>query len=182
MFIKKDLRKIPQIFADASKSDEDELSELRLARRPAEFNGGISALCQPQFAPSLQKLTLISLYECQIKSLEGIDFFADACPALEKMNLGRNPLSSLPDSIGRIQSLKGLWLDDCEIEGKIPTCLSQLEHLKELRMSNNRISELRDETFSKWKDMEVLCLDGNLIESVPQTIANLTKLQKLLMR
>jgi Leucine-rich repeat (LRR) protein len=182
MFIKKDLRKIPRIFADASKADDEELTELRLARRPAEFNGSISALCQPQFASSLRKLTSLSLYECQISNLEGMEFFAQSCPNLEKMNLGMNPLSSLPDSIGLIQSLKGIWLDDCQIEGEIPACLSRLENLQVLRMSNNRISELNDDTVKRWKDLEVLCLDGNLITSVPQEIANLTKLEKLLLR
>jgi len=111
-----------------------------------------------------------------------MEFFAQSCPNLEKMNLGMNPLSSLPDSIGLIQSLKGIWLDDCQIEGEIPACLSRLENLQVLRMSNNRISELNDDTVKRWKDLEVLCLDGNLITSVPQEIANLTKLEKLLLR
>ncbi len=182
MFIKKDLRKIPQIFDDASKSEDEKLTELRLARRPAEFNGSISALCQPQFAPSLQNLTSLSLYECQLNTLEGMDFFAQSCPNMEKMNLGRNPLTSLPDSIGLMQNLKGIWLDDCEIEGQIPACLSRLESLEVLRMSNNRISELNDDTVRKWKKMEVLCLDGNLIPTIPNEIVNLTNLKMLLVR
>lgn len=182
MFIKKDLRKIPQIFAEASKADDEELTELRLSRRPAEFNGSISALIQPSYAPSLDKLTSLSLYECQISNLDGVEFFAESCPNLEKMNLGRNPLSSLPDNLGSIQSLTGIWLDDCEIEGQMPVCLSRLKNLELLRMSNNRITGLTGDDVKGWEEMKVLCLDGNLIPRVPQEMANLKKLKMLSLR
>ena len=184
MFIKKDLRKIPVIFSDSAKAEDgDDLTELRLARRPAEFNGSISALCQPNYAPSLQKLTKLSLYECQISSLEGIRFIAEACPVLEEMNLGRNPLgnSGIPDEFRLIQSLKALWLDDCEIEGSIPPCIFELKQLQVLRISNNRVEKLSRDV-GNLKNLEVLCLDGNLIENVPEEIVNLTKLKSLLFR
>ena len=87
MFIKKDLRKIPHILADAAPADEqtprvdenaakrvkrDVLTELKLARRKAEFQGSLSVLCQPSNAPSLQNLVSLSVYDCDIKSLDGI--------------------------------------------------------------------------------------------------------------
>ena len=99
------------------------------------------------------------------------------------MNLGRNPLSHLPPNFGLIKSLKAVWLDDCEIEGPIPECLFQLDKLQVLRISNNRITELNGNgEVATWKDLEVLCLDGNLIEHVPEEVMALTKLKMLLLR
>jgi hypothetical protein len=60
MFIKKDLRNIPSILADAKKNDSNDdgpetaatlLTVLSLQRRNAEFNANIRILCQPSNAP-----------------------------------------------------------------------------------------------------------------------------------
>lgn len=249
MFVKKDLRKIPAIFHDAMKTnnaDNDNgdsntkpttespppLTELRLARRPTEFKNGIQAvLCQPRYVPALRNLVSISLYDCQIKTLDGIGFFAspvknynqdadgDAnanvnvdddgdidmenskvdhsdnaiiCPNLAELNLGRNPIKTLPSELALLsKSLKALWLDDCELNGPLPDCLYELERLEILRVSNNRITKLKDDYddsgdgslgVGRWKHLEVLCLDGNEIESLPKAFAKLTKLKSLLVR
>jgi Leucine-rich repeat (LRR) protein len=187
MFIKKDLRKIPIIFSDAKEAYEkdpsDKLVELRLARRPAEFKqGSIAPLCQPHYIPSLMHLQKLSLYDCQISTLEGIQFLADSCPILEEMNLGRNPLKSLPSELGSMKALKSLSLDDCEVEGDLPSCLYELDQLQVLRMSNNFITKVDGEKLDTWKGMEVLCLDGNLIEHVPAEMQCLIKLKVLMLR
>ena len=41
MFIKKDLRKIDEIFDD----DKDPRESLKLSKRSSEFNGGIKPIC-----------------------------------------------------------------------------------------------------------------------------------------
>ena len=104
------------------------------------------------------------------------------CSQLEELNLGRNPLKHIPEDVANFPSLKALWLDDCLIEGPIPTCLYALEKLELLRISNNFITEIDEKQVAKWKNMQLLCLDGNLIESIPQALDQLTKLQKLLLR
>jgi Leucine-rich repeat (LRR) protein len=190
MFVKKDLRKIPEIFADAADSSEADssksISELRLARRPAEFKGSIAPLCQPQYRPSLQTLTSLSLYDCQISNLQNIEFLSEACPVLQEINLGRNPLASIPDELGQMKSLTSLSLDDCEVEGPIPACLYQLQKLQSLRMSNNRITRIltseNDNVGDLWPNMEMLCLDGNMIEDVPEQLDGLAKLKILMLR
>lgn len=186
MFIKKDLRKIPVIFSDAAEESKREegkqMKDLRLARRPAEFKGSIAPLCQPDYVPSLQAITSLSLYDCQISSLDSVNFLASSCSQLEELNLGRNPLKHIPEDVANFPSLKSLWLDDCLIEGPIPTCLYALEKLEVLRISNNFITEIDEKLVAKWKNMQLLCLDGNLIESIPQAMDQLTKLQKLLLR
>ena len=186
------------------------LTELRLARRPTEFKDGLkNVLCQPRYIPALSNLISLSLYDCSISNLDGIGFFASSpittydeekmdidngsssnnvneetivCPNLEELNLGRNPLKSLPDELGSLStSLKSLWLDDCEIEGSLPDCLYQLDKLEMLRISNNRITELNDGV-GRWKHMKILCLDGNEIHTLPKVFTELTNLKSLLVR
>ncbi len=214
MFIKKDLRKIPQILSDAAEDDAPRLTELRLARRPAEFSGSITVLTQPHYAPTLEHLVSLSLYDCQISNLDGIGFFASpismpmsitiegdadgdgdtrnststssmiCCPNLTHLNLGKNPLSVIPQDLGLMsKSLTHLWLDDCQISGPIPNSIYELTKLHTLRISNNQITELKGEGgIDQWKDMEVLCLDGNQIENVPKEVMQMTKLRMLLLR
>lgn len=200
MFVKKDERKIPQILTEASAKDRKEnLTELRLARRPAEFNGSISILCQPHYANALHDLTSLSLYDCQISTLTGIGYLASSChteeedaeinhdvccPHLKELNFGRNPLSMLPSELSLLaNSLTSLWLDDCEITGPLPECIYDLENLEILRVSNNKITALKGlHGIDKLIKIKVLCLDGNMIEEVPAELAQLTHLESLLLR
>ena len=223
MFVKKDLRKIPVILKDAMFPEDEEnkpkpLIELRLARRPTEFpNGSIqNILCQPMYIPALQNLISISLYDCQIRNLNGIGFFASSkrksmmsggdhdediqmenmdpndanndndndciCPNLTELNLGRNPISEIPPEMAQLKSLKSLWLDDCEIKGSLPTSLYELRNLNVLRLSHNQITSVDEHGVKQWKEMEVLCLDGNGIESIPTSFVELNKLKSLMLR
>jgi Leucine-rich repeat (LRR) protein len=205
MFIKKDLRKIPRILADAALFEDerestdvsaakrvkrDRLTELKLARRKAEFQGSLSVLCQPSNSPSLKHLVSLSVYDCDIKSLHGIGFLGSAvdgcrdicCPALECLNVGRNPITTLPDELSMLsQSLKELWCDDCQIQGPLPPCVVTLDKLVTLHMANNNITEIPAD-ISKLQHLKHLCLDNNKIDFVPINISFLKKLEVLLLR
>ena len=205
MFIKKDLRKIPRILADAAPVDnipnniDDEaepaakrtkrpvLTELRLSRRNSEFNGTLNILCQPEHAPSLQHLVSLSLYDCQISSLAGIGMLASpvdgrsmCCPDLQELNVGRNPLKTLPDELAMLP-LQSLWCDDCQLEGTMPACISKILTLTTLRLSNNKLTEIPSD-IRNLRQLQTLCLDGNQIETVPSELAELCDLQTLLLR
>jgi len=205
MFIKKDLRKIPRILADATPVDDDNtmeqdpaeravkrikrqiLTELRLSRRNSEFNGTLKILCQPQNAPSLQHLVSLSLYDCQISSLDGIGMLASpvdgrdvCCPDLRELNVGRNPLSTLPEELSMLP-LQKLWCDDCQLQKTLPMCVTKLLKLETLRLSNNKLTDIPAE-IRNLRELKTLCLDGNLIENVPSELAELCDLQTLLLR
>ena len=204
MFVKRDLRKIPEILSESLPKDETNekatsgggvLKELRLARRPAEFNGRISILCQPQLAPALTHLQSLSLYDCKLSNLDGIGFFGSpvvetnnqssscCCPNLTELNLGRNPITTLPSELSLLKgSLKTLWCDDCNLSGPLPDCLYELDQLEVLRMTNNNISELSNTNVQKWKHLKVLCFDGNQILHLPSGMTSLTTLETLLLR
>lgn len=188
MFIKKDLRKIPTILSDASKSsskndnnkndaDKSSLIDLSLQRRKAEFRGTVKILCQPSNAPSFCQLKSLSLYDCEIHSLQGIGMLE----TLETLNAGRNPLTDLPDDFIQLLNLKVLWLDDCSLEGTLPTLICELSQLQELRVSNNQLTAIPAE-IQLLQNLQILGLDRNRLETIPTQIQSLKKLTHLLLR
>ena len=200
MFVKKDLRKIPRILSDALQSPPENsdlneeaqkasiLTELRLSRRAAEFNGSISILCNPNYTSVLRNLVKLSLYDCQISSLDNIGFLAfrnadqKVCPSLQDLNIGRNPLKTLPEDLAFFEeSLLNLWCDDCQLTGSIPNSVLRLNKLETLRMSNNQIDQIPDQV-DQLKNLKILCLDGNKIEHIPIQLGKMKKLESLLLR
>ena len=217
MFIKKDLRKIPKILADAAfdvdsgdtethgsnnpssagpteneraskRSKRDVLTELKLARRKSEFRGTLRILCQPKNAPALHHLKSLSVYDCNIRTVDGIGFLGSDCggkcvaPNLETLNLGRNPIETLPDELSRLApSLKELWCDDCRIGGPIPAAVMELENLRLLQLANNGITSIPS-SIGKLKKIETICLDRNEIDTVPPELGTLERLRSLMLR
>jgi Leucine-rich repeat (LRR) protein len=189
MFIKKDLRKIPTILAEAAPEDDTEaetmdtnatmkLTELPLQRRKGEFNGSVKVLCAPSTAPALIQLKSLSLYDCEICDLCGIGL----CENLVSLNLGRNPISELPVSdFEKFTSLETLCLDDCSLQGPLPEVITRLDTLKELRMTNNKITILPSTVANLYR-LEVLGLDKNEIPEIPVDLTDLINLKTLLLR
>eukprot|EP00980_Cylindrotheca_fusiformis_P022962 scaffold9951_cov146-Cylindrotheca_fusiformis.AAC.6 len=205
MFIKKDLRKIPKILddaiecvdvADADAGDkemksgvptkkriklQEPLQELKLGRRKQEFNGSLKILCQPTYIPKLQQLKSLNLYDCAISDCSSIGLL-EACPMLEILNLGRNPISDLPQEISQLRSLKQIWLDDCSLQGDFPSALCDLPELAVLKLPNNRITKLPSSDIAKMINLRVLCMDRNLLEELPVELQQLKCLQELFVR
>ncbi|KAL3937920.1 MAG: hypothetical protein SGBAC_007068 [Bacillariaceae sp.] len=202
MFIKKDLRKIPKILDDAivcttdnnmdtdKHGDEERskriklqkpLQELKLGRRKQEFKGTLNVLCQPAYIPKLQKLKMLNLYGCDIKDCAKIGVL-EACPQLEVLNLGRNPISELPAELSNIKSLKEIWLDDCALEGAFPEPLYDLPNLQVLKLPNNQISKLDGTRLARLTELRVLCVDRNLLQELPSEIQSLSNLEELFVR
>lgn len=212
MFIKKDLRKIPEILADAKGKENNNnndallllLEDLQLSRRKAEFQGSVRTLCQPSNAPSLMKLKFLSLYDCNISDLTGIGMLSN----LTSLSLGRNPgLTTIPDEFADLQQLQELCLDDCAIGQKeekskgggkggvaataaavasasssFPEPLLELKNLRELRLSKNQIESLPDNFGNRLCALRILGLDHNRLSSLPDSMENLTHLTTLLVR
>jgi len=106
----------------------------------------------------------------------------EGCFDLQELNVGRNPITSLPSDLAKFP-LVSLWCDDCKIKGVVPSCIAEMTQLKLLRMSCNEIDEIPKELGEKLKNsLEVLCLDGNKIENVPIEIGHMEYLKSLLLR
>lgn len=65
MFIKKDKRKIEEIFLDPNDSRES----LKLSKRYNEFQGTIRILCTENKIPALKKLKSLNIYDNSIENL-----------------------------------------------------------------------------------------------------------------
>lgn len=223
MFIKKDQRKIPQILGDAASravasppdpadpdrnDDKDVVTELRFARRAPEFlpsRGVAPLLLRPAHRPALDRLVRLSLYDCGLSTLAGIELSPsndDAVgggaagsssssplfPALTSLDIGRNPLltnDSLPDTFhSQCPRLVQLWSDDCGFGPNIPPTLLELHRLQVVRMTGNRLEgELEDGIGIRyWKSVRVLALDGNKLTSVGRGIGRMECLEKLHLR
>jgi Leucine-rich repeat (LRR) protein len=169
---------------------EDMLKDLNLARRQQEFQGSIQLLCgQPHYTAKLTCLTSLNLYDCAISDLTGIGMLQHT--PLQVLNLGRNPISELPhdEIIALSQTLKELWLDDCQLKGTLPSCLLQLDQLELLRLSNNQLTDVSSVFSSSssnqrryWTKLRVLSLDRNQLAALPEQWAHLDRLESLLVR
>lgn len=190
MFVKKDLRKITEILSSSDQPTKDNhtepLIELKLARRQSEFHGTLNVLCDKQYTNHFSNLTKLSLYDCGLVNLKGIGVLGEQS-RIEELNLGRNMIRELPPEFALLaDSLKVLWMDDCELKGTMPECIYQLLNLQTLRMPGNQISHLSpkdDESgsLSNLQQLEVLCLDGNNICEIPKDL-KLPSLRSLLLR
>ena len=208
MFIKKDARKIPQILADATKraegpnpaeddgNDGGVVEELKFARRAPEFlhsNHTIAMLLQPKFKPALDKLMRLSLYDCGLQSLAGIEEGPDASrpplfPKLEEIDLGRNPEltnDSLPESFHtQFPDLRQLWMDDCSIGPSVPETMLRCGKLEVVRLTGNKLEGGLEEGIGLrfWRDIRVLALDGNKLTSLGRGLGRLRHLEKIHLR
>lgn len=94
MFVKKDLRKLKEILQEER---QEPLEELRLARREAEFGGGIEALCCDENVEKLEHLKVLSLYSNQLSRVDSIGLLMYS--RIRELNLGLNNLSQLPSGV-----------------------------------------------------------------------------------
>jgi Leucine-rich repeat (LRR) protein len=172
---------------------QEPLRELRLSRRSQEFQGTVQVLCQPQYAPKLTALKSLSLYDCQISHLQGLGgMFSASSPELETLNLGRNPISNIPDDFAKMQSLKHVWMDDCRLEGALPKPLMELRNLESLRLPHNRITEVQllektldafDTEILPQERLKILCLDRNALVELPEKMKEwVPHLEELMVR
>lgn len=174
MFIKKDLRKLEEIFND----EKDERQVLRLSKRGTEFLGNLRFLCRESRLSCLSNLRILNLYDNSLTSVQGIGILSQT--PIEEINLGMNKLSGLPIEFGRLSTLKTLWLDDNEFE-KFPTSLCQLKELKVLRLSGNCLKSV-PLLISSMESLETLALEGNEVEEFPEGILQLFNLKHLWLR
>jgi len=124
------------------------------------------------------QLNSLSLYDCEISDLTGVGL----CENLVSLNVGRNPINLIPaDDFDKLEHLETLCLDDCQLEGPLPSAITGLSNLKELRMANNRITDLTDD-ITKLSQLEVLSVDNNCLALVPDALTELQNLKTLLLR
>ena len=86
-------------------------------------------------------------------------------------------MSSLPKSIGRLESLEILQLDRNELIS-LPESIGNLSSLEKLYLNGNKLRYL-PKTIGMLKSVWIFHLDGNELISLPESIGNLTLLETL---
>lgn len=98
-------------------------------------------------------------------------------PNLERLALGSNSLSEIPDEIGELHELT--WLDFTHNRiGRVSDRLSQLKNLTSLGASDCRLSTF-PVAFTRLRNLRKLGVFNNLLTSLPNDIGNMHSLTKL---
>lgn len=90
MFIKKDRRKINDIFRE----EGTKIETLKLSKRTAEFQGTLRVICQETKVKLLCNLKVLNLYDNALANIDGIGLLSQT--PIEDINLGCNKISKLP--------------------------------------------------------------------------------------
>ncbi|KAK9214856.1 hypothetical protein WN944_006856 [Citrus x changshan-huyou] len=88
--------------------------------------------------------------------------------------LGGNKLNgSIPSTLGKLQKLQGLGLENNKLEGSIPDSICHSDELYKLELGGNKLSGSIPECFNNLASLRILLLGSNELTSIPLTFWNL---------
>lgn len=96
---------------------------------------------------------------------------------LQKLEMMNNDLKLLPQYMGDLRKIEFIYAQHNDID-KLPD-LEGCEHLQQLHISNNFITEIPEKFCEKLPSLKVLDLRDNKIEKLPDEIAMLQNLMRL---
>ncbi|WP_334055897.1 leucine-rich repeat domain-containing protein [Polaribacter sp. P097] len=161
---------LPTSIGELDKLEYLDLANNNLTSLPEEFGG-------------MEKVTFINLERNQLESITtGIGDFT----SLENLNLSnqQNPqtgakmLTTLPNEIGNIATLKFLYLNDNGLTA-LPDGIGNLNSLEQLVILNNNDLTTLPSSIGNLSSLEHLLLRNNAIETLPSSIGNLSNLKVL---
>lgn len=97
--------------------------------------------------------------------------------SLRELKIAWNQLTTLPESIGNLKSLQRLEISRNELT-TLPESIGNLKSLEILNLQNNKLTIL-PESISNLKSLQVLDLTNNMLTTLPESITKLRSLQKI---
>ena len=120
------------------------------------------------------RLDSLSLRQIQLTTLpESIGDLS----SLKLLDLSYNQLTTLPESIGNLSSLRWLYLEDSQLT-TLPESIGNLSSLYWLRLSSNQLTTL-PESIGNLSNLGSLELQNNQLTSIPESIGDLSSLEGL---
>lgn len=138
----------------------------------------------PQFSvDALANFTLLQSFNASGFYLPGSipDLFGVSLRSLRVLDLRSCSIFDvIPNTIGNLTSLTGLYLSDNNLTGNVPDSLGQLSALSVLDLSGNSLTGNIPESFVSLANLSSLDLSGNFFSgSIPSGIGTLSRLQYL---
>ena len=128
--------------------------------------------------PRLSTLTSLELLDIRDNQLVGLpDSIGLLHAELKKLLLGRNRISSLPNTLGLLSNLVHLHLNWNQLKS-LPEEIGRCTSLEELQLSYNQL-RLIPQTFSNLTNLKFAALQNNLLELLPTCLGNMQNLHKL---
>ena len=119
----------------------------------------------------LMKKKLLLQNNC-LSSLDSGDLLSNLS-GIEVLDVSRNKIDSIPDSIGKLENLRVLNLSYNKIKS-LPPSIKELKNLEEMSLSHNKLSKVPIHLCALPR-LKVLSLDGNNIKVLPKELVNLQK-------
>lgn len=117
------------------------------------------------------------LHEC---SWSGVTCGADNTTIVELRFSDENFLGTIPEDIGLLSSLAGLWIVRSSLTGWFPSSLLSLSKLRELVFWDNRLAGTIPPRLGQITTLEGILLQDNfLLGAIPVELSNLPKLSVL---
>ncbi|GAA6111275.1 protein LAP2-like, partial, partial [Tachysurus ichikawai] len=87
---------------------------------------------------------------------------------LERLDLGSNEFSEVPEVLEQLTGIKELWMDGNKLT-VLPPMIGTLKQLKYLDVSKNNL-EMVDEQISGCENLQDLLLSNNALTQLPSSI------------
>ncbi len=125
-----------------------------------------------------KRLNLSNLNLSQLSQEDLNSFFTrliEIVPDLETLDLSRNQLTVLPESLGNLGNLRKLNVSHNRL-AVLPESLGNLGNLRELKVFRNRLRDL-PESLSNLNNLKVFDASNNQLEYLSESLGNLNNLE-----
>ena len=128
-----------------------------------------------EYNPTYQSVEIYNVDDSNVKDL--FTQIIEKYPQIQILNCSCNELTSLPESIGQLSSLKELYCSFNKLTS-LPESIGELSSLQILYCWNNQLTIL-PESIGQLSSLKELYCSSNRLTELPESIGQLSSLQRL---